>query len=453
MQDWSCKGRKFLDLESDMEHKDNMARLIKKAVCGVSGAKRIGSGKSCAGANAAGTERHIDVLDGVRALAVGLVVWFHFWQQSWLTPNAAFHGSLSAYLGIQGFGLERFVRCGYQFVDLLILLSAFCNFYPYARSILLQEPWPDTKRFYLKRAARILPSYYLSLLVMLVIMLGEGVSINTFFWKDLVTHIFCISPLFPDTYLRTNFNGVLWTVQIEVLYYVLLPWLAKLFRRWPALTCIGLWSCGLLSSNYIASEKADMIRVLGNQALTFAGCYANGMILCILYITIKRRQRENRYTHLASTAAAFLSVWYLHRMMGQLGGAEAQVVQLQQRFELSLVFSVFLLSLFFAAGWVRFLFANRTVRFIAAVSYNLYIWHQLIAVKCKVYHVPWWEGDTPPNKLGDTAWMWKYQILIVVLSVLVASVLTYGYEKPVAAFLLKRSSREKSRENSGQKDA
>lgn len=437
-----------------MERKDNTAQLMKNILRnGAGGKKRIENKASYAGINPAGVERHIDVLDGVRALAVGLVVWFHFWQQSWLTPNAAFHGSLSAYLGIQGFGLERFVRCGYQFVDLLILLSAFCNFYPYARSILLQEPWPDTKRFYLKRAARILPTYYLSLLVMLVIMLGEGISINAFFWKDLVTHILCISPIFPDTYLGTNFNGVLWTVQIEVLYYILLPWLAKLFRRWPALTCIGLWGCGLLSSNYIAYEKADMIRGLGNQVLTFAGCYANGMILCILYITMKRQHKENRYTRLAATAAAFLAVWYLHRMMGQLGGAEAQVVQLQQRFELSLVFSVFLLSLFFAAGWVRLLFANRAVRFIAAISYNLYIWHQYIAVKCKAYHIPWWEGDTPPNMLGDTVWMWKYQILIVVLSILVASVLTYGYEKPVAALLLKRNSRNGSEGNSGQKIA
>ena len=29
---------------------------------------------------------HIDVLDGVRALAILIVVWFHFWQQSWLMP-------------------------------------------------------------------------------------------------------------------------------------------------------------------------------------------------------------------------------------------------------------------------------------------------------------------------------------------------------------------------------
>ena len=29
---------------------------------------------------------HVDVLDGVRAIAVLVVVWFHIWQQSWLMP-------------------------------------------------------------------------------------------------------------------------------------------------------------------------------------------------------------------------------------------------------------------------------------------------------------------------------------------------------------------------------
>ena len=30
---------------------------------------------------------HIGVLDGIRALAVLVVVWFHFWQQSWIMPH------------------------------------------------------------------------------------------------------------------------------------------------------------------------------------------------------------------------------------------------------------------------------------------------------------------------------------------------------------------------------
>ena len=389
--------------------------------------------------------RHIDVLDGVRALAVGFVVWFHFWQQSWLTPSAGFRGSLSAWFGLEGFGLERFVRHGYQFVDMLILLSAFCNFYPYARSILLEEPWPDTRTFYLKRAARILPSYYLSLGVMAAVLFAEGMSADGFFWKDLFAHIFCIAPFFPDTCLGTNFSGALWTVQIEVLYYILLPWIARLFRRQPVLTCTALWGCGLASANGILIYKADMIRAMENHMFTFAGCYANGMLLCMLYITLKKQQGENRYTRLAATVLFLCAVRHLHGMMGLLGGEDRLLVQLGQRFELSLTFCGILMGLFFAGRWAVRIFSGRIMRFIAAISYNLYIWHQYLAVKCKGYRIPFWEGDTPPNMLGDRLWMGKYQILIIVVSLAVAAVLTYGVEKPAAAFLFKRTG-VKSRE-------
>lgn len=371
-------------------------------------------------------EKHIDVLDGVRALAMVFVVWFHFWQQSWLTPPGKW---------------EPFVRYGFVFVDLLILLSAFCNFYPYARAILLQEPWPDTKTFYKKRAARILPSYYFSLVVMAVVLLAEGTALTGAFWKDFAAHIFCVGPLFADSYLSRYFNGVLWTVQIEVLYYILLPWLAKLFRRFPVLTCGGLWACGIGSAEYIVAQKADLIRIYGNHIATFAGCYANGMLLCVLYITLKRMQAEricmqknlgDKCIQLVATGVLAGCIIHLSRMLAELGQGELQVVQLQQRFELSLVFSCFILALPFAWSGIQRLFANRLMKWLAVISYNLYLWHQYIAVKLKEYHIPDWEGEVPPNMTGDVVWMWKYQILIVIVSLLVASVMTYGFERPVA---------------------
>lgn len=382
-------------------------------------------------------ERHIDVLDGVRAFGVGFVVWFHFWQQSWITPNLGFPSGLGRYLGIQGFNLELFVRYGFQFVDLLILLSAFCNFYPYARSILLQEHWPDTKQFYLKRAVRILPSYYLCLAVTLLVMVVEGTAAEAFSWKDLLMHLFCMGPLFPETYAGTGFNGVLWTVQIEVFYYLLMPWIAKAFRRWPVTVCTGLWACGLIAANYIVCEKADKIGMLVNHFATFAGCYANGMLLCMLYLTFKGFHGENQYTRLTATGVVFAVIFFLGKQMQQLGAGERQIVQLQGRFELSLLFSCLILALPFASGWMKFLFSNKAAKGLAAISYNLYIWHQYIAVKCKTWRIPYWEGDTPPNMLWDRAWMQNYQMLVLVLALATAILLTYGFERPMAAFLMK----------------
>ena len=105
--------------------------------------------------------KHIDVLDGVRALAVFGVLWFHFWQQNWIMPYIDV--PLLTKIGLPGsISLLFLPRAGFLFVDWLLFLSAFCLFLPYARAALDQTPLPETRLFYQKRVARIVPSYVVS---------------------------------------------------------------------------------------------------------------------------------------------------------------------------------------------------------------------------------------------------------------------------------------------------
>ena len=56
----------------------------------------------------------LDVLDGLRGIAIALVVWFHLWQVSWLDPYGLVFIPVSGFLG----------------VELFFFLSAFCLSYP-----------------------------------------------------------------------------------------------------------------------------------------------------------------------------------------------------------------------------------------------------------------------------------------------------------------------------------
>lgn len=96
---------------------------------------------------------HIRVLDGIRAVSVLIVAWYHIWQQSWLEPV------------FLDFSLDWLVRNGSILVDLLILLSGFCLFLPHARAMVYGDKPDTTGEFYIKRVARIAPSYYVSLLI------------------------------------------------------------------------------------------------------------------------------------------------------------------------------------------------------------------------------------------------------------------------------------------------
>ena len=141
-----------------------------------------------------------------------LIMGFHLWQQSWL--QNIFPSDLLHPLGISYFSLNWISRTGYMFVDVLLLLSAFCLFLPYARQMTDPlSPVPDTPGvFFCKRAARILPSYYLCLLVYLTFWIRpEDYYTIGSYWKDIFTHLTFTHTFFPDTYFSTKFPTALWT--------------------------------------------------------------------------------------------------------------------------------------------------------------------------------------------------------------------------------------------------
>ena len=101
--------------------------------------------------------RRIPELDGLRALMIFIISWYHIWQQSWLRP------------AIGNYSLDYLVRSGYVWVDGTVLLSAFLLFLPYARAMRDRLPAPDTRDFYYRRVRRILPGYYFIILAVLFV--------------------------------------------------------------------------------------------------------------------------------------------------------------------------------------------------------------------------------------------------------------------------------------------
>lgn len=378
---------------------------------------------------------HIDVLDGVRALAILIVVWFHFWQQSWLMPIFG------------DFNIDWIPRNGALLVDMMILLSGFCLFLPYARSMVYRTSAPTAKTFYVKRGARILPSYYFSVILILFLFalpLKEYVS-NGVMWKDLITHLFFVNNFSFDTLVGTKLNGVLWTVAVEVQFYLLFPLLAKWFQKRPVLTYSGMTLLGLVSSHIINQNWAQLTQGLYvNHTLTFFSVFANGMLGAWVYISItkeKRPLKAEQFFYLLMTIGGLLLFKILCEHHTKF--PNGQQWQVKYRFILSLVYLLILFGVLMSQQYLRLLLGNRLMHFLAGISFNLYIWHQYIAVKLKEFRIPYWEGTTPPNQLGDKPWMWKYMLLCIVLSLVMAILTTYLIEKPIARLILGRYKKSK----------
>lgn len=357
--------------------------------------------------------------DLLRVLAAWAVGAFHIWQQSWYSGAAPAH----------------WLRAGSVGVDWLVLLSAFCLFLPWANAAAQGRPLPLTRpaAFYRRRAARLLPAYYASLLFSLVLALHHAGWSRTL-GIDLAAHLTLTQQLFPQSYLATRLNGVTWTLTVFALFYLVFPLLAPLCvrRPLPTLGVLCLVQAGYSQwalHQYGTGEYA----LLFNQFPAFCGVLAVGMAAALIFAELAHGSWTVRLAPRAACTALGVAafVWLDRCMRLQAWAAEYQQFQLINRMPLALAAAAMLVC--FGLGLTLPRPVRRVLSWLAALSYSFYLWHQMLAVFLKYdLHLPAWSGDTPPNQLGDTAWMRQAHALYWTAAIAVTLAAYYGVEKPIA---------------------
>ena len=110
-----------------------------------------------------------------------------------------------------------------------------------------------------------------------------------------------------------------------------------------------------------------------------------------------------------------------------------QIWQMKYRIVLSFAFTAFLLGMAISAKPVRKLLDNRVLAAIAAVSYNLYLWHQWLIVRlCVAFGAK--SGADIAN--GGAGMQWTVTVTALIIAFTVAIVITYGFEKPMSKLIL-----------------
>jgi peptidoglycan/LPS O-acetylase OafA/YrhL len=385
---------------------------------------------------------HVGVLDGVRALGVLCVLWFHFWQQSWLMP--VYQTPFLAWAGIKAINPDVLRRVGYLCVDLMLLLSAFVLYLPYARRTFCGTPVDSVKTFFKKRFARIMPSYLFAVIVMFAVAMALGTYKGraSFALKDLLTHITLTQMLFNDTYLFTGITAVMWTVCIEAAFYLVFPLLARAFERRPLLVYASMMLCGVWFTNAVSPALGEP-RIMVNRFLTFLPVFANGMMAAYLYVWYAERVRHKAIPSIFGTVAAAAALYLIFRLFRSCvasgDASHQQVWQMQYRTLLSFAFTVFMLGMSISAKPIRMLLGNRVLSAIAAVSYNLYLWHQWLMVKiCTAFGAK--SGADIAN--GGANLQWTVTIMGLLLAFAVAALTTYGIEKPISRLILHNGKEE-----------
>ena len=380
---------------------------------------------------------YADAGDFLRVVSIAFIAWFHIWQQSWLDPNI--------YISGKRINLYPLVSCGYMLVDLMLLLSGF----------LLMLGWLNGRNrrageFYIARASRIFPSYYLTVFIMFF---AYALPLGLFYnakqmWGDLLSHLSFTHVFFYDYYIGTKLNAALWTVAVELHFYLLFPLIARLFKRRPVHTYCGMVLLGVLTKMFLIFFVKDT-GIYFNRLLAMMDVYANGMMAAYVYKYLSDKVKKQRAwdawlcTVLTVVSAVLIYKIVHYQQVHHASGTEnIRFGQMLLRFPLSLSGAVFLVCGSRSIFLFRKLFSNRVILFLSGISFNFYMWHQFLALRLKAWRIPPYTG-TEPFREAQQPWQTLYTLACFGFAILVSIAFTYLVEKPCARWIKRKISLRK----------
>lgn len=343
----------------------------------------------------------IAALDGVRAVACIMVIFYHS-TTYWLALEKIPFTPVLHLFGSQG-------------ITLFFVLSGFLLFLPYVQSLLFEKRWPSARVFYMRRILRIVPGYYFSLFVIILLIQPSYSSPHN--WPGLALFLTFLMP----KKLAFSMNAVYWTLAVEFQYYLLLPLIAlgilaltrlapRPWRVWTivaALCAMAAWGMATRYWGGTLFSRPDFHAFLASHLplkilafLTYgtspmdSGKYfedfAVGMLLAVCYTVVNNTTRGERYRRILQHLSPWL--WLLGLVL-LVCAASRNCVNASWcsgsipvttfaaypgwgiEFAFALGFGLCVLAILFnGSGLLQRFFAWTPLRWVGLLSFSLYIW-------------------------------------------------------------------------------
>ncbi|MBV8172566.1 MAG: acyltransferase [Candidatus Eremiobacteraeota bacterium] len=381
----------------------------------------MASSKPIANASAQQSTPHIAFMDGMRGIAVLMVLVYHL--------KEALATNLHVHAGRLELGINNFAAAGFMGVEVFFFISGFVLFYPYARTIFEDKPLQTVAHFVNRRALKILPSYIFSLTVMTAFVLLllprplDGLAAFKLL-QNYAVHLLFVHSAFKETFFAIN--GPLWSLAVEVQFYFLFPAIAWSFRRWPLITPLLLILIAQMYRLHLQLHGGAYDSFYIYQLPGFLDLFAFGMASSYVTVMFRSEFPQLRHWWLAFTVVSLIAAVGIDMMCVSLthagGGPNAWHWQNTYRSVFGALLAVFAVSGMLAAPLWQRIIANRVFVYCAFISYNLYLWNKFVIVAIAHYVLPFfrnWPYST-----------WIANLLPLTAAVLVAIAATYLVERP-----------------------
>jgi len=366
---------------------------------------------------------HVRVLDGLRGLAIALVVLCHSGQTGF-RPGFT--------VGQATIGLLPMVVAGSLGVEIFFFLSGFVLFLPYARSMVGEGEPPTIGHFIDRRVIKIVPSYYIALLATAYFFRQPPSEVPRL-TGDVARHLAFVHPFWHES--LSSISGPFWTLGIEVQFYILFPFIAACMRRSPVRTYLAMLGVGVAWRLYLVNFGLNGDPYWVSQLPGQIDLFGIGMISAYAFMRLRPYRSDVRVMR-AATAVALCAagalIWFLDDLSAVTiaGGSGAhQAWHNSHRLIFGTTLAAFTLASIFAHGAWRAIVGNPFLVWLSVISYNLYLWNCTIIVQCATTGFPCSGNAAPWAENGDwgTRFFWSY----IAISIAVASLVTYGIERPL----------------------
>ena len=319
---------------------------------------------------AAIVDSKIGALNGLRGIAIAMIVLYHLFIP-YTARNPLRPGE------INGEGLfAAFINDAYLGVNIFFVLSGFVLYLPYRTGRRAMAGVAAFPAFYLHRAQRLLPLYYIVVLVTVALHSKELYGSRDWYLEfgALLSTLF----IFSAHGFAPPSNVVLWSVSVEIWFSVLFPVFVLLIQRWrtPRVVVGTVLVCAAFAyiGYSISIERVGYFWPFSKGI--FGSCYEFllGMMVCDLYVKgIENPVLRGKHSRLLLPGAVITvgALYLLHHAafaeLRALGG-----------FGFAVGFAFVLLSILSGVNPLRRVLEIWPLQVLGCMCYSIYAWHGII---------------------------------------------------------------------------
>ncbi len=364
----------------------------------------------------------LHALDGLRAVAALSVVVYHAWLYTLPTVTSSARETTGDYVMHE-------LRLG---LVLFFVLSGYLLYGPWVRTALTGGRRPSTRGYAIRRAARILPAYWVAIVGSFVLLWpndgNPGVRLPPA--EDLWRFGVFAQNYWTDTLLKLN--APTWTLAVEATFYLVLPLLGALAvfgRRAGVIAAPVLFLALGFAYNYVLSGRTGVAPPLSKVLPAYAPYFALGMLAAVAAHG-RTFTRGAMWTLVAAGCVLVIgdALWAADNATR---GSGARSLRIWRDVPAAAGFALVLLGVGAAVHPPRLLL-TRFMVWVGELSYGVYLWHVPLLLVLRA------NGLLPLNTPGAV-------LVVLPLTLLVASASWRWIERPAQDWSRRVASRGSAR--------